>query len=58
MSTPVIIEAAINGGNTKDRNPHTPTTPDEIAADALACIAAGAAIVHNHVDRVMVPGEE
>jgi len=55
---PVIIEAAINGGSTKARNPHTPTTPEEIAADALACIDAGAAIVHNHIDKVMVPGEE
>ncbi|MFA5884782.1 MAG: 3-keto-5-aminohexanoate cleavage protein [Acidimicrobiia bacterium] len=58
MSAPVIIEAAINGGSTKARNPNTPLTPEEIAADALACIAAGAAIVHNHIDRVMVPGEE
>jgi uncharacterized protein (DUF849 family) len=58
MSDPVIIEAAINGGSTKARNPHTPTTPEEIAADAIACIDAGAAIVHNHIDRVMVPGEE
>lgn len=57
-TTPVIIEAAINGGSTKARNPHTPTTPEEIAADALACIEAGAAIVHNHIDKVMVPGEE
>jgi uncharacterized protein (DUF849 family) len=58
MSDPVIIEAAINGGSTKARNPHTPTTPEEIATDALACIDAGAAIVHNHIDRVMVPGDE
>ena len=55
---PVIIEAAINGGSTKARNPHTPTTPEEIAADALACIDAGAAIVHNHIDKVMIPGDE
>lgn len=55
---PVIVEAAINGGSTKARNPHTPTTPEEIAADALAVLDAGAAIVHNHVDRVGVPGEE
>jgi 3-keto-5-aminohexanoate cleavage enzyme len=45
---PVIIEAAINGSTTKDTNPHVPTTPDEIAADARACLEAGAAIVHNH----------
>ena len=53
--TPVIIEAAINGITNKARNPHVPCTPDEIAADALACLAAGAAIVHNHVD-VMAGG--
>lgn len=56
--TPVIIEAAINGTTTKECNPNAPRTPAEIAADALACIAAGAAVVHNHIDKVMVPGEE
>jgi 3-keto-5-aminohexanoate cleavage enzyme len=58
MSDPVVIEAAINGVTPKARNPHVPITPEEIAADALACFAAGAAIVHNHVDVLMVPGEE
>ena len=48
--TPVIIEAAINGVTSKERNPHVPTAPAEIAADALGCLKAGAAIVHNHVD--------
>jgi 3-keto-5-aminohexanoate cleavage enzyme len=54
--TPVIIEAAINGVTSKARNPHVPCTPDEIAADALACLEAGAAVVHNHVD-LMYGGE-
>jgi uncharacterized protein (DUF849 family) len=54
----VIIEAAINGVTTKAQNPHTPRTPDEIAADARRCLAAGAAIVHNHVDVVAVSGED
>jgi 3-keto-5-aminohexanoate cleavage enzyme len=49
--TPAIIEAAINGGTTKERNPHVPRLPEEIAADALACFEAGAAIVHNHIDQ-------
>ena len=35
MRTPVIIEVAINGVTGKDRNPHVPCTPDEIANDAL-----------------------
>ena len=46
-SRPVIIEAAINGGN-----PDAPRTPEAIAATALACLDAGAAIVHNHIDIV------
>ena len=58
MADPAIIEAAINGTTTKQRNPNVPTTPDEIADDALACFDAGAAIVHNHCDKVMVPGQE
>ncbi len=48
--SPVLIEAAINGVTQKTRNPHVPIEPAEIAADALACLEAGAAIVHNHVD--------
>jgi len=55
---PVIIEAAINGATTKERNPHTPRDPDEIARDALACIDAGAAIIHNHIDRVGITIDE
>jgi len=47
---PVIIEAAINGATTKERNPNVPRTPDEIAADALACFDAGASVIHNHID--------
>jgi len=58
VSEPVIIEAAINGVTRKAENPHVPIEPAEIAADALACLAAGAAIVHNHIDRFGVPGPE
>lgn len=54
---PVIIEAAINGVTTKEQNPGVPRHPEEIAADALACLEAGAAIVHNHCDRTGVPGD-
>jgi uncharacterized protein (DUF849 family) len=48
--TPVIIEAAVNGITSKARNPCVPQTPEEIAADLTRCVAAGAAIVHNHID--------
>lgn len=47
---PVIIEAAINGATPKSRNPHSPRTPAEVTEVAIACLDAGAAIVHNHND--------
>lgn len=55
---PVIIECAINGVTSKTTNPHVPVEPSEIAADALACMQAGAAIIHNHIDRYGVSVEE
>jgi len=58
QDTPVVIEAAINGVTDKRRNPHVPVSPEEIAADAIACLDAGAAIVHNHVDNQTAPGAE
>jgi 3-keto-5-aminohexanoate cleavage enzyme len=53
---PVIIEAAINGITSKQVNPNVPRTAEEITADALRCFAAGAAIVHNHVDVYLATG--
>ena len=47
---PVIIEAAVNGVTPRERTPHVPRTPAEVAADAIACIEAGASIVHSHTD--------
>lgn len=50
MNKKVIITAALNGaGTTRALTPHVPITPDEIAADAVACVKAGAAIIHLHV---------
>jgi uncharacterized protein (DUF849 family) len=51
---PLVIEAAINGATPKALSPHVPRTVQEIAADACACLAAGAAIVHNHNDESIV----
>ncbi len=56
MAQPVIIEAAINGVTSKKQNPHTPKEPAEIAEDALRCFAAGAAVVHNHIDSFALDG--
>src|SRR5215471_5620210 len=44
----VIIEAAINEQSSKADNPNVPVSAEECAIDALACAAAGAAIVHFH----------
>ena len=46
----LIISAATTGSwPTKAQNPNVPTTPEEIAAAAVECGEAGAAIVHIHV---------
>lgn len=55
--TPVIIEAAINGITAAARNPNAPRTPRAIAKDALACIAQGASIIHNHIDDLKTSGQ-
>ena len=44
----LIIEARINEYQTREQNPHVPWTAAELAADAAACRAAGAAVVHFH----------
>ena len=44
----LVLEVAINGGTTKEKNPNAPRSPAEIHADAVACFDAGAAIIHAH----------
>jgi 3-keto-5-aminohexanoate cleavage enzyme len=44
----VVIEVGLNETAGKDRNPHIPYGPDEVAAAAIAAAGAGAAIVHFH----------
>jgi uncharacterized protein (DUF849 family) len=55
-SRPLIIEAAINGATMKHAQPHVPRTVPEIVADAVACLAAGAVIVHHHTDDGLLVG--
>jgi uncharacterized protein (DUF849 family) len=46
----LIITAALCGaGTSKAQTPHVPVTPDEIAADSVACVKAGASVLHIHV---------
>ncbi len=54
---PLIIEAALNGGTSKARQPNTPKTPAEIAADALACLDAGATVIHSHIEHFGSQGD-
>lgn len=50
MTRPVIITAALTGGaDSTGASPHVPITPQQLASEALAARAAGAAIVHIHV---------
>jgi uncharacterized protein (DUF849 family) len=56
VESPVVIEAAINGVTSKDQNPKVPRLAVEIADDSLRCLAAGATIIHHHVDMIMVDG--
>ena len=55
---PAIIEVAVNGLTTPARNPHVPRTPDAVARTALACLQAGAAIVHTHTHSIELPPSE
>ena len=53
--SPTIIEAALNGVTSRGHNPVVPITPNALAADAIACIDAGATIVHTHADNLGAP---
>jgi uncharacterized protein (DUF849 family) len=57
MTGPVVIEAALNGVTGRQRNPHVPIAPDEQAEDALACIDAGATVIHTHAPDLAAPPE-
>ena len=43
------LQAAINGARRSSEHPAVPLQPDRLAADAQACVAAGAGAVHFHV---------
>src|SRR5262245_26796794 len=47
---PVVITVAPTGAEvTREKNPALPRPPLAVAADAMACAGAGAAVVHLHV---------
>ncbi|MGR3659809.1 MAG: 3-keto-5-aminohexanoate cleavage protein [Paracoccaceae bacterium] len=50
MNPEVFITCAVTGsGNSQDRSPHVPRSPQQIADSAIAAARAGAAVVHCHV---------
>ncbi|MEY2802190.1 MAG: hypothetical protein RL513_1775, partial [Pseudomonadota bacterium] len=53
---PVILEVAINGGVTPDRNPHVPLTAQAIIEDSLRCFDAGASVIHAHTYDIRLNG--
>jgi uncharacterized protein (DUF849 family) len=58
MADPVIIEAALNGVTSRNRNANVPATAEEQASDALACVDAGATVIHTHAPNIAAPPEE
>jgi 3-keto-5-aminohexanoate cleavage enzyme len=48
MARGVWLEVALNGPWSRVRQPQIPITADEIVADAIACVNAGASILHFH----------
>ncbi len=50
MNYEVIVTCAVTGaGDTVDKSPHVPVTPEQVADSAIKAAEAGAAIVHLHV---------
>lgn len=62
---PLIVEAALNGAlpatwHRRGRGRPievVPCTPEEVAADALACLHAGATVIHNHSTDEVLGGD-
>src|SRR5262245_2233215 len=55
--SPVIIECAINGGTSTEKNPNVPRTPEQIAADTFRALDAGASLIHAHNADYQLAGE-
>jgi 3-keto-5-aminohexanoate cleavage enzyme len=55
--TPIVLEVALNGLTSPEKNRHVPRTPGELRRDALACLEAGAAILHAHSPDMRATGE-
>ena len=58
MAEPVIIEVALNGATTHDRNPNAPQDQQALIEDAIRCIEAGASVVHTHAPDISIGGKD
>jgi uncharacterized protein (DUF849 family) len=56
--SPVIIECAINGVTSPEKNPHVPRKPADIVADTYRVLDAGASVIHAHNSDFALSGEE
>jgi uncharacterized protein (DUF849 family) len=56
MAAPVIVEVALNGATQKRTNPRVPRSAAELITDGVACLDAGAAIVHHHNAEPVIGG--
>ena len=54
---PAIVEAAINGVTSKEKNPNVPRSADEIVADTWRCLEAGATILHARNREIQLSGQ-
>jgi uncharacterized protein (DUF849 family) len=55
---PVVIEVALNGQTSPERNSTVARSVDDVIAQGLACIEAGASIVHCHLlERALTPAD-
>lgn len=45
---PVLLKACLNGARTAAEHPSIPRTPEELAVEGRAAVAAGAALLHLH----------
>ncbi|MEU4480104.1 3-keto-5-aminohexanoate cleavage protein [Micromonospora sp. NPDC023966] len=43
-----MLKACLNGGRRREEHPAVPVTPEQLAAEAVRCAAAGVAAVHVH----------
>jgi 3-keto-5-aminohexanoate cleavage enzyme len=57
MTQPVIIELALNGETSRERNPNVSRIPSAIAAETNACLDRGASIIHNHSGDIGLTGD-